>query len=136
MKTKSLLKSFAFVAVLLLAVSCTQSMEPSVGVRTDALDSSAWECSKWISVVDAPVVTIKGARRAADGANWFLTTVKNEQAVVSAKWMATSLGVHHIYINGKPVGEEFLRPGFTHREKTRHSYTYDITEAYNLAAGV
>ena len=135
MKTKSLLKSFAFVAVLLFAVSCTQGMEPSVGVRTDALDSSAWECSKWISVVDAPVVTIKGARRAADGANWFLTTVKNEQAVVSAKWMATSLGVHHIYINGKPVGEEFLKPGFTHREKTRHSYTYDITEAYNLAAG-
>ena len=88
MKRNYLLKSLTLAVVaLMLATACTKS--EYVGVRTDALDCAAWECSKWISAVDAPVVTTKGARRAADGANWFLTTIKNEQAVVSAKWMAT-----------------------------------------------
>ena len=134
MKRNYLLKGLTLAIVALIcATACSKS--EYVGVRTDALDSAAWECSKWISVVDAPVVTKKGARRAADGANWFLTTVTNEQEVVSAKWMATSLGVHQIYINGKIVGEQFLKPGFTHRTKTRHSFTYDITDAFNTAAG-
>ena len=131
---KSLLKNLLLATALLLVVGCSATVE-RVGKRVDALDDSAWECSKWISVVDAPVVTKKGAKRAADGANWFVTTLKNEQAVVSAKWMATSLGVHQIYVNGKSVGEEFLKPGFTHREKTRHSFTYDVTEVFNLGAG-
>ena len=134
MKLTSILKSSIIATALLLVASCTSSVE-RVGVRTDALDDTAWQSSKWISVVDAPVVTKKGARRAADGANWFLTTIKNEQAVTSAKWMATSLGVHEIYVNGKPVGNEFLKPGFTHREKRRNSFTYDVTEAFNLNAG-
>ena len=134
MKLTSILKSSIIATALLIVASCTSSVE-RVGVRTDALDDTAWQSSKWISVVDAPVVTKKGARRAADGANWFLTTIKNEQAVTSAKWMATSLGVHEIYVNGKPVGNEFLKPGFTHREKRRNSFTYDVTEAFNLTAG-
>ena len=40
------------------------------GVRIDAIQESAWDCSEWISVADAPVVTgpIGGANeRAADG---------------------------------------------------------------------
>ena len=28
-----------------------------VGVRIDAIQESAWDCSEWISVADAPVVT-------------------------------------------------------------------------------
>ena len=120
---------------LLMAASCTTPMPQSVGKRTEALDAAAWEHSKWISAVDAPVVTEKGAKRAADGASWFMTTITNPKAVVSAKWMTTALGVYEIYINSAPVGEEFLKPGFTHREKTRHSYTYDITDAFNTSAG-
>ena len=48
--------------------------------------------------------------------------------------MATSLGVFEIYINGKPIGNEFLKPGFTHVLKTRRSFTYDITDAFNSGA--
>ena len=134
MKLQSIFTKSIIATALLLAVGCSTTIE-RVGVRTEALDDAAWQSSKWISVVDAPVVTEKNAKRAADGANWFLTTITNEKAVTSAKWMATSLGVHEIYVNGKPVGNEFLKPGFTHREKRRHSFTYDVTEAFNLAAG-
>ena len=110
-------------------------MSKSVGERIEALDATVWQHSKWISAADAPVVTERNAKRAADGASWFLTTITNPQTVISAKWMTTSLGVYEIYINGSPIGNEFLKPGFTHREKTRHSFTYDITDAFNLAAG-
>ena len=120
---------------LLLAISCTTTMSESVGERIEALDATVWQHSKWISAADAPVVTERNAKRAADGASWFLTTITNPQTVISAKWMTTSLGVYEIYINGSPIGNEFLKPGFTHREKTRHSFTYDITDAFNLAAG-
>ena len=64
---------------LMVAGCCNNDV---TGIRTDALDSNAWEQSEWISAVDAPVVTgvvnsREGHRRAADGASWFLTTVKN-----------------------------------------------------------
>ena len=112
----------------------------STGTRTDALDSKAWERSEWISAVDAPVITHvvndrEGHRRAADGASWFLATVKNPGRVVSAKWMTTALGVYELYLNGKTVGTDALKPGFTHPRKTRISYTYDITAEFKKADG-
>lgn len=121
-------------AAIMVGCGCPS---PEVGQKSDALDASAWEQSKWISAADAPVVTDRGKTRdrAADGASWFVSTVKNEGKVVSAKWMTTSLGVYEIYLNGKPVGKEFLKPGFTHVFKTRRSFTYDITEAFNKSAG-
>ena len=99
-----------------------------VGKRTDALEASAWNESQWISAVDAPVVKGHNDGRAADGASWFVSTVKNEQKIVSAKWMTAGLGVYELYVNGKPVGGEFLKPGFTHYAKTKRSFTYDITD--------
>ena len=125
-------------SVLLLAVlaaGCCR--ETAVGTRCEALDS--WEGSEWISAADAPVVTglvnTKVNRRAADGASWFLSSVENPGKVTSAKWMTTGLGVYQLYLNGKTVGTDALKPGYTHVLKTRRSYTYDITEAYNRAAG-
>lgn len=99
-----------------------------VGKRTDALEASAWNDSQWISVVDAPVVKGHNNGRAADGASWFVSTVKNELEVISAKWMTAGLGIYELYVNGKPVGGEFLKPGFTHYAKTKRSFTYDITD--------
>ena len=118
-----------FIMVLtasLLAVSCGSR---GGAVLTEALDDSAWEHSEWISVADAPVVTcvIRDGERAADGAGWFVSEVKLSGKVASAKWMTTGLGVYQLYVNGEPVGEEVLKPGFTHFRKTKVSYTYDIT---------
>ena len=133
MKKNLYLSVFAFAASVALFVNCSPS--PSVvGEKADALDASAWESAKWISAVDAPVVHDGNNGRAADGASWFVSTVKNERKVASAKWMTTGLGVYQLYLNGKPVGEEFLKPGFTHVLKTRRSFTYDITDAFECGA--
>ena len=108
---------------LLLLTGCAAPSASEYGKWAEALDASAWESSQWISVVDAPVVTGKTTdnknNRAADGASWFVSVVKNEQQVVAAKWMTTGLGVYEIYVNGKPIGKEFMKPGYTHYAKTR-----------------
>ena len=126
------------IATAILFTACGTKSATEV-MRVDALDTSAWEASQWISVVDAPVVTGKTGdmenNRAADGANWFLSTVKNEQKVVSAKWMTAGLGVYEIFVNGQLIGEEFLTPGYTHYAKTKRSFTYDITAALQTEAG-
>ena len=124
-------------AVFALCCACTE--EKPCGIRSLALDESSWEVSEWISVKDAPVVTDTARSwrglRAADGASWFVTDISNEKPVKSVRWMTTGLGVYSLYINGRPVGEEFLKPGFTHFAKTRRSFTYDITDAFRLGKG-
>ena len=122
-----------------LAVIACGKKESPVGELSSPLDDSAWECSEWISVVDAPVVTGKVSSnnncRAADGASWFVSEPVNAKKVVGAKWMTAGLGVYYLYVNGKPVGKEVLKPGFTHFAKTKRSFTYDVTYAFDTKAG-
>ena len=117
----------------LMLVGC----EPWKTPRVEALDAKAWEASEWISVKGAPVAgeTEKKHQRAADGTSVFWCDIANKKAVRSAKWMTTSLGVGYPYLNGRPVGKEILRPGFTHVRKTRRSFTYDITSALEKSEG-
>lgn len=121
---------------ILFALSCCAKQTKHEICRTDALDNQAWDSSTWISVVDAPVVTdtVFDGTRAADGASWFVSTVKNTQKVSRARWMTSALGVYDIYVNGTLIGDEILKPGFTHYGKTKLSFTYDITAALNTDA--
>ena len=137
---RKLLKGIVFVgtfsATLLMNVSCSVSDKQPYSL-TAALNDSVWKSSSWISVVDAPVVSgeVADGSRAADGASWFLATVRNDKKVSRVLWMATGLGVYELYVNGKPVGDEILKPGFTHPEKTRLSFTYDVTGLFDTASG-
>ena len=77
MKNFSLLTLFAAVAIAVFGISCGTPAATEVGVKTDALDSSAWDVSKWISAADAPVLTSRPeGDRAADGASWFVSTLQ------------------------------------------------------------
>ena len=130
------LKTFALTVVSGLLIACTAESPAPYGQKVQALDDSAWESARWISAENAPV--LRGPRQndlAADGASWFLTTVENTKAVKSARWMTTGLGVYYLFLNGQLVGEEVLKPGFTHPLKTRRSFTYDITDAFVKKAG-
>ena len=133
-KKTSIYACLAF--AMAVVMGCSTKATSQNGKRVDALDASAWDVSKWISVVDAPVSGGPNASdRAADGANWFVSDVENEQQVTQAVWMTAGLGVYELYVNGKPVGDEFLKPGFTHREKTKRSFTYDVTDLFIAKAG-
>lgn len=123
-----------FVASVFLAGSVY-----AVGERVSPLPDSLWASSEWISAVDVPVVTGRIGdnenNRAADGASWFILPLKAEKEIKYVKWMTTGLGVYDIYVNGILIGDEVLKPGFTHPEKTRLSYTYDVTDAVNKSSG-
>lgn len=126
--------------VSLMAVACTTHPgEGNVGLRTDALPQELWQNSEWISAADAPVVTgivySSSNERAADGASWFIGEVTNAKRVTKAVWMTSGLGVYRIFLNGNEVGNEILKPGFTHYEKTKLSFTYDVTPAFDKAEG-
>ena len=141
MKTTVLTSKRPFLMAAAIAVlsSCGTGDGSLTAERTDALDDAAWESSQWISAADAQVVS--GAvndhdnGRAADGASWFLATVANDGDVVKARWMTTSLGINELYVNGRVIGREVLRPGFTHAYKTKRSFTYDITPLLNKKGG-
>ena len=135
MKTRILRRLPAAGFVMMALAGCSGSSEN--GKLTEALENTSWDVSEWISVVDAPVVTgaVVDGTRAADGANWFVSTLKNEKKVVSAKWMTSGLGVYELHVNGVTVGKEILKPGFTHYEKTKRSFTYDITDMLNTKEG-
>ena len=131
------MKRILTAAALLAAMACSPKQD--AGRLTEALGSECWECAEWISAADAPVIEgkINGSSksRAADGSSWFVASVENEAEVLSARWMTTGLGVYELYVGGKLIGAEVLKPGFTHYAKTKISYTYDITEALNLRPG-
>ncbi len=136
---KELALVLAAVAALTPATAdAASSKGKRVGTLVEPLDNRAWEQSVWISATDAPVVTHQVTDdngRAADGASWFLATLKNGKKLKSAKWMTSGLGIYNLYVNGKAIGEEVLKPGFTHYEKTKLSFTYDITNAMTLKNG-
>ena len=121
----------------LLLSFCSQPPELPKGSLTESLPDDAWNVSRWISAADAPVVsgTVYGDTRSADGSSWFVSSVRNEGRVVSAKWMTAGLGVYDLFVNGNRIGKEILKPGFTHYEKTKISFTYDITDAFIKGAG-
>ena len=102
----------------------------------------------WISVPDAPVfegevlstpmldeTTFGDATRASPGTSWFARSFTNKAKVVSAKWTVSGLGVFDVYVNGTRVGDDFLKPGFTHWQKTKYSFTYDVTDMLTAEAG-
>ena len=133
------IRNFALALTALALTACGPEETSEKFVKVEALPNAAWDVSQWISVVDAPVVTGRindsDNGRSADGASWFVTTVKNDQKVTSARWMTAGLGVYQLYVNGTPIGDEILKPGFTHYEKTKRSFTYDVTGAFKTKSG-
>ena len=108
---------------LLVAVSVL-----SAGVPLDGSFAGDFVTAAWLSVPSASVASEadRAAQRAADGTSWFAATVTNEAEVASAKWTVAGLGVFEAYVNGKRVGEDFLKPGFTSADKTKYSFSYDV----------
>ena len=149
---RKILGYIAIVSLVMFPASCHSSkvandstILTSSGIQlksqtslANPLSPTLWNQSQWISAANAPVVTGKiddsKNSRAADGASWFVSSMKNEKAVVSARWMTTALGVYDLFVNGERVGDEVLKPGFTHVKKTRRSFTYNVTSLFKCGA--
>ena len=103
----------------------------------------AFLAAAWISAADQPVVERNRltddrrpeVQRAADGTSWFAARVVNERPVAKAVWKVSGLGVFDVYHDGRLVGDEILRPGYTHYAKTKAYYTYDLTDRWRRGVG-
>ena len=90
----------------------------------------------WLSVPEAPVHGEKDDPvRAADGTSWFATAFTNGADVVRARWTVAGLGIFEAYVNGRRVGDDFLKPGYTNGKRTQYAFTYDVTGLLNVSAG-
>ena len=120
-------------------------LEPATGMfETGLLSKNDWSGSEWISSADAPVRERIGVQTAARGASCFVKKIANGKEVKEAYWTVAGLGVFEAYVNGRPVSRfckrsgagtrDFLKPGFTHGGKTKHSFTYDVTHLVRTGA--
>ena len=93
--------------------------------------------SHWISAANAarPTSADRAARRAAAGANVFKARLVNPSDVRRADWLMSGLGVFEAYVNGVRIGNDFLKPGTTHRLKRKIAFRYDVTSQLKTAAG-
>ena len=125
--------TFAVTALCAVVVGAQQTVGTLVGQPL----GEPWAGAVWISASDAQVVTgkVQDGTRAADGASWFVSTPRNAKKVTKAVWTTSALGTYELYVNGNLVGDEVLKPGFTHYEKTKIAFAYDITKAFRRGAG-
>ena len=109
------------------------------GLLAGLLVGAPWQASaapKWISAANAPEPgDTRRSFLAPAGTSQFRTDVTNDQAVVRATLTASGLGVFNAFINGVQVGDEILKPGFTHGRKTKYAFTWDVTDLVKREAG-
>ena len=94
---------------------------------TGILNESDWGGARWIAPDADGDMTIRTAA--------FRRDAVNEDRVVSAWWTVAASGIFELYVNGKALELEFLKPGFTHAVKVRQACTYDVTDFFDLRLG-
>lgn len=86
--------------------------------ETGLLSAADWQGARWIAApfdaVDQPRPLLRGTLRLA-------------KPVRQARLYATARGVYQLWLNGQPVGDQFLAPGWTDYGQRLQVQTYDVT---------
>ena len=127
---------------LLAAAACAAAFAHTAaagGTAAPALEASAWDAtgSVWLSSPDAKVFRgkVSGNSNSEPGTDWFIHDAANAKPLKSVRWMTAGLGVYELFVNGKRVGDDFLKPGCTHNAKTKYAFTYDVTDLVDTSVG-
>ncbi|MGM9486606.1 family 78 glycoside hydrolase catalytic domain [Ideonella sp. YS5] len=100
--------------------------EPS-WFETGLLSAADWQGTQWIGApfdaADQPRPLLRG-------------TLRLSQPVRSARLYATARGVYQLWLNGRPVGDQFLAPGWTDYPQRMQVQTYDVTGLLRSGANV
>ena len=113
----------------------TYTAKPATFI-TGLIRADDWNGSDWIAVPGCEIITSNNVPKthfAAPGTSCFFKKIANGKTVKEAYWTVTGQGAFQAYVNGKPL-PDVLKPGFTHVFKTRHSFTYDITDMLDKGA--
>ncbi len=131
---------FVGTALAILAGGCFSVSEDTstpASYRTLVGHPVDWSGAKWISAAEArePSEAERKASKAPEGTSVFVKDIVNAKPVTKVVVSASGLGVFHIYANTSRIGEEVLKPGFTHGRKTKYSFSWDVTPLFNAAEG-
>ncbi|SHF23644.1 alpha-L-rhamnosidase [Caldanaerobius fijiensis DSM 17918] len=66
----------------------------------------------------------------------FRRVVSLEKKVASARAYVCGLGYYELYINGRKIGDDVLKPAFTRYDETVLYNTYDVTDAFRPGENV
>ena len=114
-------------------------LKPAKGTfTTGLLAADDWKGTAWIAVPGQEIISPDKApkdERSVPGTSCFVKTLDVGANVKTAYWTVTGQGVFEAYVNGARVGSDFLKPGFTHVFKTRHAFTYDVTDLLAQGSG-
>lgn len=114
-------------------------LKPAKGTfTTGLLAADDWKGTAWIAVPGQEIISPDKApkdERSVPGTSCFVKTLDLGANVKAAYWTVTGQGVFEAYVNGARVGSDFLKPGFTHVFKTRHAFTYDVTDLLAQGSG-
>nr|HPZ99997.1 family 78 glycoside hydrolase catalytic domain [Phycisphaerae bacterium] len=100
------------------------------------LSPADWK-ARWITAEKKAIAASAGEEDKQNGPRRSFCLRKEFEAKgkpVRARAYVTGLGVYKLYINGKPVGDDILSPGWTDYRKRVQYQTYDVTE--QIDAGV
>ena len=106
--------------------------------ETGLISASDWNGTEWIAVPGQKTINPRKARRtdlSVPGTSCFVKKLDLGEGVAEAIWTVTGQGVFEAYVNGVKVGEDFLKPGFTHVQKTRHAFTSNVTSLISKKGG-
>ena len=82
MKAKSIISILSTTALVAITIAgCADAGKGAAATKVEALDAAAWNQSKWISSAAPLVFPEENEDKAANGASWFLSTLKNEGKV-------------------------------------------------------
>lgn len=87
--------------------------------ETGLISAADWQGASWIGAeLDTPDQPRPLLRRA----------LRLNQPVRQARLYATARGVYQLWLNGRPVGDQFLAPGWTDYHQRLQVQTYDVTD--------
>ena len=102
------------------------SQDAADGWETPGFDDGAWAAAE---VIDGTPWRGPGAVSDVERlpAPYLRKDFSVGQSVKRAMVHVTALGVYQLHLNGKPVGNDVLAPGWTEFRKRVHYQTYDVT---------
>jgi alpha-glucuronidase len=95
--------------------------------ETGLRSNTDWQGAHWIAApfdaADQPRPLLRGA-------------VQLDKPVRHARLYATARGVYQLWLNGQPVGDQYLAPGWTDYRQRLQVQTYDVTDLLHGGANV
>ncbi|WP_428312897.1 family 78 glycoside hydrolase catalytic domain [Hydrocarboniphaga sp.] len=95
--------------------------------ETGLISAANWQNAQWIAApfdaADQPRPLLRGA-------------LQLSKPVRQARLYATARGVYQLWLNGRPVGDQALAPGWTDYHQRLQVQTYDVTDLLRSGANV